>query len=279
MLANLLNDWPFLIIVTGSTYGLFVYHKLANRTKTGDVNWTPFESVCVTLTIYFGGQFGGALIVFLPALLAGVSPERFSDWADKSVYGQFLVITFVEFFSVWLVYKFVKKSGASLKSIGLKPAKLRDIGFVLMGFGAYFIVYLFALAIVRAAVPSLNVDQKQVIGFDGANGLQLPFVFVSLVLLPPVAEEVIMRGFLYSGLRKKLRFIWAATATSVLFGIAHLQFGSGQPLLWTAAIDTFVLSFVLVYLRERTGSLAAPIGLHMLKNFIAFMSLFVFHIV
>jgi membrane protease YdiL (CAAX protease family) len=60
-----------------------------------------------------------------------------------------------------------------------------------------------------------------------------------------------------------------------LFAVAHLQFGSGAPLLWIAAIDTFVLSLFLIYLKDKTDSLWAPILLHMLKNFIAFMALFV----
>jgi membrane protease YdiL (CAAX protease family) len=35
---------------------------------------------------------------------------------------------------------------------------------------------------------------------------------------------------------------------------------------------------VLAYLREKTGSLWPPIGLHALKNFVAFMALFVFKV-
>jgi len=58
--------------------------------------------------------------------------------------------------------------------------------------------------------------------------------------------------------------------TSLVFGLAHLEFGSGGPLVWAAAIDTFLLSIILVYLRERTGALYAGILLHMLNNFIAF---------
>jgi len=54
--------------------------------------------------------------------------------------------------------------------------------------------------------------------------------------------------------------------------------GSGEPLLWIAALDTFILSFVLIYLKEKTGSLWPPIGLHMLKNSLAFISIFILHI-
>ncbi len=86
-----------------------------------------------------------------------------------------------------------------------------------------------------------------------------------------------VRGFLYGSLKKQWPKIYAVLCTSALFAIAHLQFGSGAPLLWVAAIDTFILSLVLIYLRDKTGSLAASIMLHMLKNSLAFVALFLLH--
>jgi membrane protease YdiL (CAAX protease family) len=59
--------------------------------------------------------------------------------------------------------------------------------------------------------------------------------------------------------------------TSFIFGAAHLELGSGSPLVWGAAIDTFLLSVVLVYLREKTGALYAGMLVHMLNNLIAFL--------
>ena len=39
-------------------------------------------------------------------------------------------------------------------------------------------------------------------------------------------------------------------------------------------IDTFILSLTLIWLREKTGRLYASMGLHGLKNFIAFIQLY-----
>jgi membrane protease YdiL (CAAX protease family) len=49
-------------------------------------------------------------------------------------------------------------------------------------------------------------------------------------------------------------------------------------LLYIAAIDTFTLSLILVYLREKTGGLWSSMGLHAIKNGIAFVSLFIVHV-
>jgi membrane protease YdiL (CAAX protease family) len=107
---------------------------------------------------------------------------------------------------------------------------------------------------------------------------QLTLTFISLVILPPLVEETLMRGYLYGSLRKNMSKIGAALVTSIIFASAHLEFGSGAPLLWIAALDTFVLSLFLVYLREKTGSLWAGMLVHALKNGIAFASLFIFHL-
>ena len=85
-----------------------------------------------------------------------------------------------------------------------------------------------------------------------------------------------VRGFLFTGLTQKMNVVLAAIVTSIIFAAAHLQWGSGAPLLWAAAADTFTLSMVLVWLRHKTGSLWPGIGVHFIKNGIAFLALFVF---
>ena len=134
------------------------------------------------------------------------------------------------------------------------------------------------LTIATHLFPSLNVHQKQQLGFqDASGGLKLALTFVSLCVLPPLVEETVFRGFMFTTLRGKLKFVWAALITSLIFASAHLEFGSGQPLLWVAALDTFTLSMVLCYLRQKTDSLWPGILLHSLKNCIAFVTLFVLH--
>jgi membrane protease YdiL (CAAX protease family) len=96
-------------------------------------------------------------------------------------------------------------------------------------------------------------------------------------VLPPLAEEIMVRGFIYTSFRKTMRIVPAAIITSLLFASAHLPEGGAAGPLYIAAIDTFVLSMVLIYLREKTGSLWASISLHAMKNGIAFAALFLVH--
>jgi membrane protease YdiL (CAAX protease family) len=70
--------------------------------------------------------------------------------------------------------------------------------------------------------------------------------------------------------------IIAALITSILFALPHL-FESSSGLLWVAGCDTFILSMVLVYVREKTDKLWASMLIHALKNFVAFASLYLLH--
>jgi membrane protease YdiL (CAAX protease family) len=205
----------------------------------------------------------------------GWSQLHITNWLDNSVTGQFALIVLVEALTLLLLWAFLKRRRASFRDLGLKRPRLTDIGYALAGFAAYFVVYIGVLTAAQQLVPSLNINQDQQLGFNtSTTGPALIYIFISLVLLPPIVEEIMTRGFLYTGLRSKLPKIIAALITSVIFASAHLQWGSGAPLLWVAALDTFTLSMVLVYLREKTDSLAAPMGVHMIKNGLAFVVLF-----
>jgi membrane protease YdiL (CAAX protease family) len=161
---------------------------------------------------------------------------------------------------------------------GWRGLRWVDVVYALAGFALYFVGYAIVLTIATHIFPSINVDQKQELGFQNTSGtINLFLTFLSLVILPPIVEETVFRGFVFSGLKNKLPFIYAAIGTSLLFASAHLQYGSGKPLLWIAALDTFTLSMVLCYLRQKTGGLWAGIFLHALKNGIAFVSLFLLH--
>ena len=87
-----------------------------------------------------------------------------------------------------------------------------------------------------------------------------------------------VRGFLYSSFKKGLPTAAAVIVTSAIFASAHLPEGGGGGLLWIAAVDTFILSLVLIYLREKTGALWASMTLHALKNGVAFVALFALHL-
>lgn len=165
----------------------------------------------------------------------------------------------------WLV----RKKRVSAEDIGLHRLPFwRDILMAPVGLIVYFILSAAFILTITALIPSFNVNQPQDTGFNAiTQQYQLILAFITLVVLAPVAEEILFRGYLFGKLRKLVPLWVAILITSILFGLIH---GA-----WNLAIDTFALSIVLCLLRVSTGSLWAPILLHMMKNAIAFYLLFI----
>jgi membrane protease YdiL (CAAX protease family) len=229
----------------------------------------PARLILLTLLIFLASQVIAAFIAELG--LSVIHPGAHQNLND-SIAGQFVFILIAEGLAAWLVLWIVRSRGVSLSAIGLgRRPQTKDIYKALAGFGVFWVLLIIASQIVNSLSPEL-VNQKQNIGFTNIrNGTENLLAFISLVILPPLGEEILVRGYLYSGLRRVWRFVPALVVTSLFFGAAHLEFGSGTPLVWAAAIDTFLLSVVLVYLREKTGALYAGMLVHMLNNLLAFL--------
>ena len=143
-----------------------------------------------------------------------------------------------------------------------------DILLAPAGFIVYFLASALLIFLTTQLLPGFDVEQVQEIGFDNiAQRHEYLMAFITLVIIAPVAEEALFRGYLYGHLRARIPIWLAMVITSAVFGAVHGQLN--------VAIDTFALSMIMCSLREVTGSIWAGILLHMLKNGLAFYLLFV----
>lgn len=155
---------------------------------------------------------------------------------------------------------------AKILAIGKRP-KISMLMYLVVGYGVYFLLSIVFLLIAQSVIPGFSVDQEQNVGFDQLGSrFEYVMAFIALVVLAPIVEEVIFRGFLFTQVRKNLHFWWTALIVSIVFGLIHLQ--------WNVGVDVFALSLVLCYIREKTGTIWAGIGIHMLKNLLAYTILF-----
>lgn len=236
-------------------------------------------SLLATAGVYIVVPIIAATVLFGVLSADGQSFDEIKALLSNSITAQFFYILLAEALTVLAVFGLLKLFRWNWKTIGLTRPRLVHPLLGLAAVVPYFVIYIMMAQLVSKLVPSFDIGQAQEIGFGGASGvLQLTLTFISLVILPPLAEEITMRGFLYTGLRKWLPRIVAALAVSVLFGAAHLSEGGAAGPLWVGALDTAILSMILIGLREWTGNLWAGITLHMAKNFIAFLALFIFHV-
>ena len=149
--------------------------------------------------------------------------------------------------------------------IGLAP-----VGFIIATLLAAGLVAIFNI------FPWFDAEQVQEAGFSiYLSGFEKIVAFLILVVVAPIAEELIFRGWLYGKLRPMLSEKipnWASMMISIflvslLFGIIHLQ--------WNVGVNVFAMSIMLCGLREITGTIYAGILTHMIKNGVAFYLLYV----
>lgn len=169
---------------------------------------------------------------------------------------------------VLIPWKIFKKWRTNRDELGIsKLPTWTDIGLAPIAFAASVLAAM-PLTALFSLFPWFDANEAQNVGFNTINsGWDRILAFFSLVIVAPIAEEIIFRGWLYGKLRAKMSMIPAMIIVSMAFGFVHLQ--------WNIGVNVFALSLVLCGLREITGTTHAGILTHMIKNGLAFFLLFV----
>ena len=179
--------------------------------------------------------------------------------------------------AILLPYKLLKQSRPARDFFGLSglPTFI-DIGLSLVGFCVFYVLAAVLISIFTQ-FPWFDPTETQEVGFDPyLFGLDRLFALVSLVLVAPIAEELLFRGYLYAKLRSIIKNPVVSVVLSTLLVSALFAFLHGQ---WNVAVTVFCLSVVLCLLREVTGTIYAGIILHILKNGIAFLMIYYLNMV
>lgn len=151
----------------------------------------------------------------------------------------------------------------ALATLALRLPRGRDVGWGFAGLALAWLV----LGAYIGIVDLISVDELEPVStisedelFERVGLVALTGVLV--VLVAPVAEEIIFRGFLLGGLARRFGPVLAALASSLLFAAVHADLGSLIPFTLIGLVFTFV------YLRS--GSLSSAILAHFLFNVIGY---------
>lgn len=221
------------------------------------------------LWVYGGTMLGFFLVAKLLELMAnlGVSFQGVNENVLQLV---FQAVSYVGALLVVIGVPYLFFRGKINKELfGLKgKMKWKYPLIAVGGFGVYYIISIFLTLLMTLINPDFDISQAQDVGFESlASSSDYVLAFLALVVIAPIVEEIIFRGFLFGVLKKNYRFWVAAILTNLTFAIAH---GA-----WNVGVDTFALSLVLCYLRYNYDSIYPAIFLHMAKNGMAYLLLFI----
>lgn len=219
--------------------------------------------------VFLGFMLAQAVVLAVISLLQalGVQFELFNAAVFNTVGGAviYALCILIVLGVPWLV----KRRATTMKDLGAQrlPTWL-DIAWAPAGAIVYIILTSLVTAFAMNFLPFIDYAQEQETGFAQISSqFEYILAFLSLVVVAPIAEEVLFRGYLFGKLRKYAPLWMTILITSALFALVHFQ--------WNVALDVFALSIVLCLLRVVSGSLWPSILLHMLKNGIAFYFLFI----
>lgn len=161
---------------------------------------------------------------------------------------------------------FLRRYRVGLPTLGFRRVGLlKTIGYLLVIMVFFVVASNALLELVKVLVPGFNPNQAQDNEFIGAAGSHHSLAFVALVILPPILEETIFRGFIFPALSKRIGVAGGAVASSLIFGIFHWQAN--------ITIYTFLLGLLLCFMYVRLRSIVPGIFLHMINNYLAFVAL------
>lgn len=226
---------------------------------SGERPWPWWTALAALLTGWLGGQVLASIVV--------VAADSGTGTGDDLPIGLQIVAQLI--FSSCLVAAavyFARLGGRPTPGrFGLLPTNVgRAVLWVVGGFLAFTLIGGAWLQLTGADDERDAITET--LSDDPTTATIVGLAFLTVVVAP-IVEEVVFRGFVFTALRSALPVGAAAVGSGVLFGLVHV-FGSPVEFL----VPLAVLGTVLALILWKTGSLYPCIALHAFNNCIAFGS-------
>lgn len=212
------------------------------------------------LVVFFVSQIVG-IVLFAPYFLPNA--ENLSTDAQLQLASQHgMVISFTAILSFFMVFFTIlilaKLQKTPLKTIlPMKKSKL-SLWIIFSIILVFLNTIFYQISLLLEREPMLFMDSLA----QTANPLWV--LILAVVLIIPIYEELIFRGFMWSALvNSKLGIVGASLITSGVFAWVHFQYGVVELMM------IFALALLFGMARLYSGSLKLPIFLHITNNSMA----------
>ena len=108
----------------------------------------------------------------------------------------------------------------------------------------------------REVVPTFQVEAWR----TAVDAGWLVWLLLAIIVVAPIGEEIVFRGFLYRGLAKPGWEVHAIGAIALAWALLHIQYD------WLGTAQIFLAGLVLGWFRWASGSTLLTIAMHMLIN-------------
>jgi len=224
------------------------------------VPWEPLDALEIVALLYFAMAVTGVLAGLLLARVLDNAPDVVRVGV---IAGQYLLATGGALFVVW-----ARVSGLNRRKLSILGLRFRRPAWLTAhGIGGYAVlVVLLVLATVLlpggsplGAAPGQTGERL----LSGAHSPGARVILFGLIcVLAPILEEIIFRGFVFPGLRRRMPMASAVAMSALLFALMHNNAA--------AMIPITLIGIVLAVLYERNLSIVPSIICHALNNTLVF---------
>jgi membrane protease YdiL (CAAX protease family) len=246
--------------------GLAVYlHGRPSGIFLEDAWPSPWRTFLVMLGL-LGMFYGFQLLAIIPAVAVAIAAIHLDGSADVAAMqsatrgldvdsgrnlGAVIIASWLTFLCLIVI---CGKDARPARRLGLAPPNMR---------AALVWTPLFLLVGIGMSWFSAGLTDKQT--HDALNWTRFasnsPVIYVLAIgVFAPAIEELIFRGYLYSGWISRMGWRFTALGTSLLFMIWHWQYGAA------GLLSVFLFAMLASALRRLTGSVIPCIVMHSLFN-------------
>ena len=230
------------------------------------VPWGIGAALVVYLLAWIGFTFALVILIGFASPYLPVAAQFLDALQRNDVQASFILVIVNAVVAFALVAMYLRHFKVGFDTVGwrkfsiIKAALYLLAIFVIFIIGSGLLIYL-----VSVLVPGFDSNQAQTNEFTTSTTSNPHLTLIALVIIPPIIEETVFRGFIFPAFAKRWGVIWGAIISSVLFGFAHLQANVG--------VYTFLLGMLLCFLYVKLKSIIPGILFHMLNNYLAFVAL------
>jgi membrane protease YdiL (CAAX protease family) len=227
------------------------------------VPWPVLLTLGIFVAAWFILPIGIILVLVLIGMFFPPAHELVDVLQSNNLTVSFSFDLFTAAAALGMVYLVLRHYKLGWKSVGWRKVNLwKALAYLVGGFIVFSIFAALIIALVSYVFPSFNANQSQNNDFTASVKTHFSLTLIALVIIPPIIEETVFRGFIFPAIARKWGIWGGAIASSALFGLAHWQAN--------VSIYTFALGLVLCFLYVKLKSIFPGMLIHMLNNLLAF---------
>jgi CAAX protease family protein len=219
--------------------------------------WGRWATLGLGVVVLLGSQ---AVALLALTWWYGVGIAHMPDFSGDGTAVSVIIFVSIPVQLILLYLVAQRPGGNAADYLGLRLPSRGELGFGVAATVALIIVgNAVSWLLGRTIVTPFQLDIYRTAAAAGA--LPLLFLWLAVVVVTPIGEETLFRGFLFRGWHRTPHDTWPVILIiALLWALVHVQYD------WYVIAQVFVFGVMLGWLRWATGSTILTIVLHAMIN-------------